>query len=358
MKKIDNYIAQSVTSGILLVLWILVVLFVFFAFIEEVDDIDGQNYGLWQVIQFVLLSVPRLIYELFPTAVLLGSLLGLGTLANHSELTVIRAAGVSILRIVLSVTKIGVILTLIAMLIGETLAPRSEEFASNMRAVAHSEKEGNGISFMRNQGFWARDEHIFINIRSILSDNSFGGITLYHFDSEKKLRTVIYAKKAHYQNGQWSLDTVEEIYLGDDQVTKQSFEQKQWQTNLSPKLVKVVIMNPFKLSTFGLYHYVDYLKQHNQRSIEYELALWTRLIYPLVSVVMIFLSIPFIFSQLRSVSIGQRILTGALLGIGFFMINKTTGHLGLVYEMNPIFSALFPPFLFLILAIVLMRRVV
>jgi len=358
MKKIDDYIAKSVTSGILLVLWILVGLFVFFTFIEEIDEIGSQDYGVWQAMQFVILSVPRLIYELFPTAVLLGSLLSLGTLANHSELTVIRAAGVSILRIILSVTKIGIVLTLIAMFIGETIAPRSEEFANNMRALAHSEQEGKSISFTRRQGFWARDEQVFVNIRSILSDNSFGEISLYRFDSKQKLHTVTYAKKAYYQNGQWSLQSVEEVYIGDEQFTKQKFEQKQWYTNLSPKLVKVVIMNPFKLSTFGLYQYVGYLKQNNQRSIEYELALWTRLIYPLVSVVMIFLSIPFIFSHLRSVSIGQRILTGALLGIGFFMINKTTGHLGLVYEISPIFSALFPPFLFLILAILLMRRVI
>jgi lipopolysaccharide export system permease protein len=357
MNTIDKYIAKSVSYGILLILWTLVGLFVFFSFIEEVDDIGNQNYGVWQAIEFVIFSVPRLIYELFPTAVLLGSLLSLGTLANHSELTVIRAAGVSIFRIILSVAKIGIVLTLIAMFIGETVAPRSEELANSRRSLAQQE-DGKGILFTRRQGFWARDEGVFINIRRILSDTSFGGISLYEFDFQQKLKTVTYAKTANYENGYWSLHNGEEIYLQAMPFFKEKFNKKQWHTNLNAELVKIVIMNPYKLSTIGLYRYVHYLQENNQRSIEYELALWTRAFYPLVSVVMIFLAIPFVFSHLRSVSIGQRILTGALLGIAFFMINKTTGHIGLVYEFNPVFSALLAPALFLLIAVILIRRVV
>ena len=103
MKIIDKYIAKTVLSGILIVLLVLVGLFTFFSFIDQVDDIGKQRYGLWQAIQYVILEIPRHIYDVFPSAALLGSLLGLGLLANNNELTVMRAAGLSIVRIATSV---------------------------------------------------------------------------------------------------------------------------------------------------------------------------------------------------------------------------------------------------------------
>ena len=132
MKIVDRYITQTVLSGTLIVLFILVGLFTFFSFIDEIDDIGKQRYGLQQVIQYIALEIPQHIYDLFPSAILLGSLLGLGILANHNELTVMRAAGLSILRIVIAVLKIGLLLTLLAMLIGETLSPLSQQY-QNMK---------------------------------------------------------------------------------------------------------------------------------------------------------------------------------------------------------------------------------
>jgi lipopolysaccharide export system permease protein len=73
---------------------------------------------------------------------------------------------------------------------------------------------------------------------------------------------------------------------------------------------------------------------------------------------MIFLAVPFVFGSLRSITIGQRILIGALLGIGFYMMNQIMGNVGLVYEFNPLLSAFLPPLLCLSGAIILMRRAI
>jgi len=354
MKKLDKYIGFTVLAGILIVLLVLVGLFSFFSFIDEVDDIGKQNYGLWQAIQYVVLEVPRHIYDVFPSAVLLGSLLGLGQLANNSELTVMRAAGISILRVAFSVLKIGLLLTVIAMIIGETLAPVSGEYAKNIRAVA---QQGDQIGFSR-QGFWARDGDDFINIYTIFPDGGFGGIQLYEFDSEQRLKTLISADSAYYENGEWLLNNVTKVQIEANKVTRQYLKTATWNAILNPDLIKIVKVRPRNLSSLGLYKYIDYLEQNGQRTAQYELALWTRISYPLVSTAMIFLAIPFVFGSLRTVSIGQRVLVGAMLGILFHMLNQASGNMGLVYGISPIISALLPAILFSLLAIILMRRVV
>ncbi len=357
MKKIDKYIGNSVLAGILIVLLVLVGLFTFFSFIDEVDDIGKQRYGLWQALTYILLEIPRHIYDVFPSAALLGSLLGLGVLANNSELTVIRATGVSIVRIAVSVLKMGLILTLLAMLIGETLAPMSGQYAKHMRSIAQSEAQHQQIGFSR-YGFWARDGNDFINIRTIYPDGKFGYITLYQFDKQQYLEAITYAKTAYYQDQHWLLKNVTQFDIKPTQITRQHLKSTTWEAILKPNLIKIVRIRPHKLSSLGLYKYIEYLKQIGQRTAQYELALWTRLSYPLVCVTMIFVAIPFVFGSLRSVSVGQRILVGALLGVGFHMLNQTTSNIGLVYGINPALSALLPPIVFLVIAVLLMRRIV
>ncbi len=358
MKTIDKYISQSVLAGILIVLFILVGLFAFFAFIDEIDDIGKQRYGLWEAIQYVALEIPRHIYDLFPTAALLGSLLGLGILANNSELIVMRAAGVSIVRIALSVLRIGLTLTILVMLIGETLAPMSGQYANNMRSIAQSTHDHQQMVFNRRYGFWARDQFDFINIRTIYPDGGFGWIALYEFDAEQRLRAITNARKAYYHNGQWKLYDVTRTRIEPTFVTRQHLESTTWNAILKPEIIKNVVIHPQQLSSLGLYKYIEYLRQNDQRTAQYELAFWTRLNYPLISITMIFLAIPFVFGSLRSVSGGQRFLVGALIGVGFHMLNQTSNNLGLVYEINPALSAFLPPIVFLVIAIIMMRRVV
>lgn len=358
MKKLDKYIGKMVLAGILIVLVVLVGLFSFFSFIEEMDDIGKQHYGVWEAIQYILLEIPRYCYDLFPLTALLGSLLGLGVLANNNELTVMRAAGVSILRIALSVLQVGMVLLVIVLIIGETLAPLSSQYAKEMRASAQSEHEQRQMAFNSRYGFWARDGNDFINIRTIFPDGRFGGIALYEFDDSRHLIAFTHAKTAFYQKGQWHLEEVEKNLMTSTHVTRQYLEKTTWEAVLKPELIKIVVIRPDKLSSQGLYKYIQYLRQNGQNTEQYELAFWTRLSYPLMSVTMIFLAIPFVFGQLRSVSIGQRILVGALLGISFHMFNQTVGNIGLVYQFNPLISAFFPPSIFLILAMVLMRRVI
>ena len=356
MRKLDNYIGFSVFAGISIVLIVLVGLFTFFSFIDEIDDIGKHHYGVLQAIQYVILEIPRHVYELFPTATLLGTLIGLGMLANTSELNVMRAAGVSVLRITYAALKVGVLTTLITMLIGETIAPQSDQYAKNLRATAQSEQ--NKMVFLSRYGFWARDSDDFVNIRTILSGGYFGDIALYKFDKYHRLNTLLYAKKAFYKDKEWHLQEVEKIDISDSEIKRSYLKSSTWNAMLNPELIKIIVVNPDRLSILGLYHYIRYLQENGQRSADYELALWNRLSYPLIGMTMVFLAVPFIFGSLRSVSVGHRVLVGAFLGVGFYMLNQTVGHLGLVYNLNPALGALLPPITFLMIAIFLIRRVV
>lgn len=101
----------------------LAAIFSFFEFVDEMGDLGRGRYGVLQIVEFVLLSIPRLCYDLFPIAALLGSLFALGALVSTSEMTVIRAAGVSLSKTVSWVMKAGALIMIACVLIGELVAP-------------------------------------------------------------------------------------------------------------------------------------------------------------------------------------------------------------------------------------------
>lgn len=348
----DRYIGRTVLIGIVAVMALLLVLIGFFELVAELEEVK-RGYTTSMAYTYVLLGMPRYSYELFPLATLLGSLIGLGVLAGNSELLAMRAAGISIARIVLSVLKTGLLVLLVVVVMGEYLAPAAEQQAQRMKNEALSGQ----VSLKTRYGFWSRDGNTFINIRQILPDAQLADISIYEYGEDARLRRAIHAQRASFQSGSWVIQGVEQSDFRESAVLVSSRPEQAWQAELDPSALDVLTVKPHMLAAWDLWRYIDYLQKNGQASINYEVAFWGKLAAPLVTMVMLFLSIPFVFGSLRSVGVGQRIFVGAMLGIVFYLLNRTFSYMAVVYSLNGLFAAFFPLLLFLGLAIWLLRRV-
>lgn len=353
MKILDRYIGRAVIGGSLLALAILLAMFSFFVLVDHLGDVGKGNYGLWHVFEYVLLTLPRRAYETFPMAALIGSLLGLGMLASNSELTIVRSTGVSMMRIVGSVMKAGAILMVIAIVLGEMIAPWTEMLAQTRRAEAMATE----TTLTADHGLWARDGTSFINIRRVENDERMSNIYIYEFDEEHRLRAATHAAEALYEDDRWLLSNIRQSSLEPGRVQTAAIDHAEWDSAFGPDLINVAVDEPQRLSAWGLFKYVRYLRSNGLESAPYELGLWSKLVNPLATGVMIFLAIPFVFGTLRSVTVGQRILVGVLVGIGFQIMNQTFVKMGLVYGLSPFFSAVLPTLAFLLVAFLLLQRV-
>ena len=353
MKILDRYIGRTVFTHVLGTLAVLLSMYFLSLFVDETEFVGKGHYTYLQAFLFTLMLVPRQAYELFPMVTLVGSMLGLGALAGSSELTVIRAAGVSVRRIMLSVFKVGLLMMAVVILLGEVIGPPLEKFARLERAEALAQ----GITVNMEDGLWARDGNTFINIRQLLTDGSAQDIYLYRFGENQALRQLIYAKRGHYDEQGWQLYQVREDLIEPDRVVTRQRAEMPWKTSLTPEVIKVVAVPPENLSMVDLYEYMRFLKRNGQDSRHYELSLWVRVMAPLACAGMMLLAVPFVFGSLRSVGIGQRIVVGAVIGIGFYMFNGIFNRVGLVYDMPPILAAVAPTVTVYLLLLFLMRRV-
>lgn len=353
MKLIPRYISITVIGTILLILLILMGLELLISFIGELSSIGTGNYGLLQALRFILLDMPHQLYNFFPMAGLIGSLLGLGVLANQSELIVMQASGFSKGQITLTVIKVALVMVAIAMVLGEVVAPFSEHAANKVRAYAKS----SGKALETNQGFWLHKADRFIHIRSVENRRRLLGISSYRFNSQHQLVVATSAKEADYHNHRWQLFDVKESSIDNNKVSSTSYPKLTWNISINPKLLGISGDGPREMSLIQLHHYINYLKENGLRPSLYELNYWKRMIQPFATAVMIFLAIPFVFGSLRTVTMGVRILIGVTVGFSFYILNQFFGPLSLLYQIPPIVGALLPTLLFVIAATVLLFRV-
>ncbi|MGO2497092.1 MAG: LPS export ABC transporter permease LptG [Vibrio litoralis] len=353
-KILDWYIGRTIIATSSLCLATLVGLSAIIKYVEQLRKVGRGTYDLMEALYFVVLSIPRDIEMFFPMAALLGALIGLGMLAASSELVVMQASGFSKLNIGVSVLKTAVPLMLMVMILGEWGSPQAQKLARDSRAMAIA---GGDIVSVRD-GVWARDGNNFIYIGRVNGENELKGVTIWQFDQEKKLNDILVSQTVRYEDdNRWMMKDVQITKMEDDvQLSKVKEPNYEWHTTLTPDKLAVVTVKPEELSLTGLYSYVTYLRDSEQDPSRYELAFWRKVFQPLSIAVMMLMALSFVFGPLRSVTMGARILSGVIAGFTFYISSEVFGPMSLVYGIPPIIGALAPSVIFLVVAVMLMRR--
>jgi lipopolysaccharide export system permease protein len=344
MKILERHIAWAVLRGTGVAMLVLLPLVAFLMLGDELDNVGTGRYSLGHAFLFITLDLPRYAYQVFPIAALIGSLLGLGGMAVHSELTAMRSAGVSVATIVLAVLKAGMITALVAVLVGEVLAPATEEKARQLRAEALTDR----IAFKSRYGFWARDGNSFINIRAILPGGRLRNVFIYEVDDKRYLRLSTYARFAEYTGDAWRLQDIAQSELSPGGVTTRGIRQAVWTSLLDPAMLSLLVVEPQALSAWGLQRYIRFMQENGLDATTYQVAFWNKVSTPLVILAMLYLSVPLLFGSLRSGGLGQRVFVGVLIGIVFYIINRGFGQLAVVYSLNPVIAAFTPALLCLL----------
>ncbi len=352
MKLLDRYIFRTVATATLVALLALLLLEFFLSLLAELEDVGIGDYDFVAALRYLLLVQPQRLYELFPMALLVGGLLGMGALAGGSELIVMRAAGLSLARLTRSVLQAGLLLSLAVLLMGEFAAPPLEQFAREQRAIV----KGENLAIRGGRGFWARDGDDFIHIQGVLPGVRLADINIFKVSPEARLETVTHARSARHQAGRWVLEDVRRSVLDDDSVLTEQLSSLTVISAISPQILEVLAANPNQLSIRDLRIYVDYLENNGLDAHGYRLALWRKLLAPLAYLAMLVIAMPFVFGPQRSVGVGQRLLVGLLLGLAFFLINYLLGNVVLLYGYPPLAGAALPSLLFLGAGFYALRR--
>ncbi|MGB0445422.1 MAG: LPS export ABC transporter permease LptG [Porticoccaceae bacterium] len=352
-KRLSRYIGINVFTAIMVSLIAIIGLDLVAGIVDQMGDIK-RNYRFADVLIYVVTKLPSTIYEYIPLASLIGCLVGLGMLATNSEVVVMRASGISLIRIVLMVFKPVLVFVLIAALIGEYFSPYLDQLADSRRDYL---RKGES-ALDSTSGFWAREGSEFIHFNAVFPGGVLFGVTRYKLDDERKLEEASFSSRATFNKaeGFWVEENVSSTLFVEEQTYTRKWVTRKWQTELTPEVLTLNILPADALSAGALSNHIDYLDERKADAAKYRLAFWEKVFQPLSILGLVLVGIAFVFGPLRQATVGFRVFVGVLFGISFKLISDILGPLSIVFEMPPMLAILAPIVVCFAIGLVLLRK--
>ena len=366
MKTVRRLLYRDIMGSVVFVAVAFLSLFYFIDFVDELENVGRDGYTLTQAIGRGLLAVPGHFYELFPIAVLIGTIYAMARLAQSSEFTILRTAGLGPGRALRLLAVPGLVFALLTFVVGDYVAPSTERQALALKAGARS-----GLS-LGSGGAWLKDKrqaapgqanadaerNISVNVTAAAGSGELLGIRIFEFDADGQLRTRIAARSGRVlKTGHWALQQVERTDWPTPAAVRrgaalqiENLPELAWSTALNAGVVASALLPVQTMSTLDLWRYVSHLAEQDQAVQRQEIAFWKKALYPLACIVMVALALPFAYLHARAGGVSYKVFGGIMLGISFVLLNNASGHLGLLRQWTPWVAAAAPSGLYLLIS--------
>lgn len=353
MRLLTKYILKQFCVKTIGVLVVLVLLKSFIDLGGELSDIGKGSYTALTACGYIALGSGADMYQFFPISVLLGSLIALGSLAQHNELMVMRASGVAS-SYLMAVIALGVlIMALFVSIIGQLFSPYLVSLGNQIKTRALT----GGSALNTTYGLWLRSGDDFFYIQKVDELGNLNGILRYQFDKNRNLQSISYAKQANYDNDHWQFHDVLQSRLTGNTVEMFTYPSIDWSLAFKPELLALSHKQPNEKTLFELYKQIRARRKNNLQSNRLAFNFWQRVYQPVSSIAMLMLVLPFIFGSLSHTYLGVRLVTGALVGIAYYLVEHFLGPLSMVYQIPAYLAAFIPIAAVLILSLLLWRYI-
>ena len=341
---IYKYLFHRFILGLIVSLTVLASIEIFFSFTAELKYLNIGDYNILVVTKYVILNIPKSLEIMFPYAVLIGSMLSLGAMSSDMEFISMQSAGVSISKIITIILIQAFLLSSIFYYVTDSVVPKYSNKAEMKKNFALNKK----LIFNKN-GVWFKDQNTFIKINEIYSDKKLSGIMIYGYDSNDSLSLIKNIRHAEFIDNEWYLQEVNETIINNSLITKKYSKEYYTDTLVDRKLINIKTHKSSSLSLANVSQNISYLMKNNLDADVQKKMYWEKIFMPLSTVVMLFLSMPFIFGKHRSANLSKRLVLGLFIGIGFFIVTSILPNLGMVFGILPFINILLPHILFIVL---------
>ena len=372
MKTVRRLLYRDIVWSVVFVALAFLSLFFFIDFVDELENVGRNGYTLGQALLRGLLEQPGHFYELFPIAVLIGTIYSMARLAQSSEFTILRTGGLGPGRALRLLAWPGIVFALLTFIVGDYIAPIAERQGLALQASVRG-----GLSLGRS-GAWLKerrteaadasatatgplregDRSVSVNVSAAGASGELLGVRIFEFDHDGRLRTRLEAESALVTgDGHWLLRQLQRTdwptpagARSGQPLQQQAIDQLAWPSGLSSNVVAAALQPAKTMSTIDLWRYASHLEDQEQAVQSYQIQFWKKALYPLACVVMVALALPFAYLHARAGGVSLKVFGGIMLGISFVLLNNASGHLGLLRQWTPWMAAAAPSLLYLLLS--------
>jgi lipopolysaccharide export system permease protein len=357
VKTVRRLIYREVLAAVAFTTLAFLALMFFFDFVDQLGRIGRTRFTLSMALVSTALELPGRFYELFPITVLIGSIYAMSRLAQSSEFTILRTAGLGPGRALGLLTALGAVFAVLTFAVGDWLAPAAAQKSVQLRAAA-----SGGLN-VGAAGAWLRDriEHpqgapttVSVHVARLGAQGELEGVRIYEFESGGRLQRRIEASSASAdEDGKWLLRNVRMVHWDvDNGVARQeSAASFTWSGNLKASVVSAAVLPVGTMTTLELWRYSRHLSRQDQAFAQHAIAFWKKALYPMACFVMLGLALPFAYLHARGGGISWKVFGGIMIGISFMVFNNLSSHLGQLQGWSPLIAAAAPGLVYLLLSL-------
>lgn len=308
--------------------------------LELLGDADGDGSALASAGR-ALLQIPVNLIDMLPVVAVLATATVLSAMQAERELTVLRASGVSLLRLTRLALLPGVAIALAALIALQFLAPLLYD---SPERVAGEGGVGENSLWHPWHGLWVRSERQFMNVGRFEAGQLPGDIAIYQFDRQGRLIGQIRAAQAIPAPGSWILEDVTLKQIDHDRPDRiEHYARYHWPSFLTERQLQLFRRPAASLPLSDLWTYVESLKARDQDASEFELVLWRRMALPLACIGMVLIAAALSSRPTRSRAVSVKVTLAVGVGLGYHLLSGMIGFFGLVADLPPTLVALAPP---------------
>ncbi len=355
MKTVRRLLYRDIVASVVFVALAFLSLFFFIDFVDQLDGVGKHGRTAWDVVLATALRLPGHFYELFPIAVLIGTIYSLARLAQSSEFTILRTAGLGPGRALGLLAALGVAFGALTFVTGDYIAPVSERAGVQLKArFAGGLTLGGAGAWLKDRRSTPQGERSYsVNVAGASAAGGMRGVRIFEFDADGRLVSRTQAKEGVVvDGGKWTLTDVDVAdWPGarspDARVRLQHHATLAWPSTLSASVVAAAVLPLATMTTVDLWRYSSHLGDQEQATQAYEIRFWRKALYPLAALVMMALALPFAYMHARSGGISLKVFGGIMLGISFVLLNNLSGHIGMLRGWTPWVAAASPSLVYL-----------
>ena len=354
MRIMDRYITRAILLPSSLVLAVLLVLDSAYVFIDEQSNVGQGSYSMIGAARFVMLSLPQQIFELTPAAALVGAMIGLGELSRRSEIVALRAAGVSVWRLMLTLLGVGAFIMLFDASVGEYLAPQATAIALQQRAAARTQRE----SAMQGSMIWMHEGDRYLRIEASGKRNVVPRVTAFEIAADGAALASIGRSEDVMvgANGDWSLNRYRRV-LYEGAGVREAIEPSVGLHMSAASALLDAATEPGDRSIRELLELTRQFRENHQDARAFVFALWSRVAHAVAVLWCVLLALPFAFGSLRAAHAGVRAFVAGGIGIVFVLCQQLVESGVVLSNLHPAVLAWLPTGILAVVTSALVFRV-
>jgi LPS export ABC transporter permease LptG/LPS export ABC transporter permease LptF len=352
-RLLDSYVVREFFSTFVLVLASFVTLMLVFTFFELVGDIIRNHIALATVGDYLFNLAPSMLYAITPLAVLIAVLVTFGVLNRNSEIVAMKATGISLYRLVIPIVSIAAILAAGLFVFDDYYLPAANRRQEALRSTI---KGRPPQTFLHPEEKWMFGEpgpgeppHIFYYQFFDRDDNAFANLSIFEFNpSSFALTRRIFASRVVWDDESESWRFINGWVRNINGNDPQSIEFKNTtftEIHEDPGYFKKENLQSQEMNFQQLRAYIRDLRQSGFDTMRLRVALWHKLAYPLIAIIMAVLAIPFALSMGRRGSL-TGIAVAISIALAFWVVDALFGAMGNVNYLPAALAAWSPDILF------------